>query len=116
MLILAKLKLWWPWLRWVLVVMAVISAVLIVSQTADYFMAVHQQRRDKKAVSKEAAEYAQWKDARAQRWRRADSSYFLLKGQQQEAARDAQRLKLEDEKATLLLPTRPVLPARPVRP
>ncbi len=113
--LLATLRLHWPWLRWALVVLAVIFAVLTFTQATSYLAAWYAQR----SLGKKAAVLTQQQQAAVQRdqqqQRAADSLYFTLQGQAQAAQAQTLQHQHRYDSLAARLPVPPVLPASPPR-
>lgn len=114
--ILARLKQWWPWLRWVLAALAVIFAVLTFTQLADYLAARVAQHHLGKQVGATMQAHDDRQTAHQQAGHQADSAYYSLDGQRRESEARAATLKQVYDAQKASLPAAPVWPAQPPRP
>jgi hypothetical protein len=111
----AQVKAWWPWLRWVLAVLAVLFATLTFTQLGDYLAASIAQHRLGKQVTTTMRAHDARQRVHQQASRAADSTYFLLDGQRRESEAHAHALKQAYDAQAATLPTAPALPASPQR-
>ena len=101
--------------RWPAFALAIIFAVLVLSQTADYASTWLAHRRAAKVVRITEAAHAARAAAEPAQVHRFDSTLYVRIGQHRELARTLAKLKKLDDSLHSRLPAAPALPAAPPR-
>jgi hypothetical protein len=101
--------------RWLAFALAIIFAVLLLTQGADYASTWLARRRAAKQVDRTEQNHAARVGAEPRHQHQFDSTAFGLAGQRRELARTLTKIKHLDDSLTHGLPAAPALPADPPR-
>jgi septal ring factor EnvC (AmiA/AmiB activator) len=111
----AFLRTHWTWIRWVLLTVTVILAVLICTQLYDYFAASSSQRKLRRQVKQDLNAYQEHLRSDQRARSTSDSTFHTLQGQKAQLDQTIRQQKTDYEALPTLLHA-PVLPAVPPRP